>query len=221
MNTECFLNALGQIDERYIAEAISPKKMSRNWYKWSEFAACFCLVCTLAVLIVYGFLPEQTPPELPSAITLPSETESEESLPTVSEERPTSSQSLPTEPSSYVPPTTTEPPSTSESVPPTTAQPTEPSNESTHLPPSSPLLPPLICIHGVLYEWQSNLQDASVDLSALTHLGNILSYCGDWEWPDEHLEANEPITGATVYADNGRIILSYGDEIRIYTPYTT
>ena len=235
MNAEQFLNTLGQIDEKYLQEALSPGKVPRRHFKWVEFAACLSLVCALAVFLLYGILPRQMPPELPPVVILPSEKESEDQQPTVSEEQPTETltDQIPTE--TTEPSSATEPPDTSEPIlstePPDTSEPilsteppvTEPTAPSTtelvDLPPSLPGYPALICINGIVYEWQPDLQAASPDVSLLTYLGTIGSCCVESELPDEHLEANEAIVGAQIYTDGEHMILIYNDELRIYTVY--
>ena len=46
MTTKKFSNALGNIGENYIDEAITytAKKKANPWLKWEAFATCLCLV---------------------------------------------------------------------------------------------------------------------------------------------------------------------------------
>lgn len=50
MKEKRLLNAMGKVDEKYVAEA-SPAQHSKRprWLKWGAIAACLVLVCTLAV----------------------------------------------------------------------------------------------------------------------------------------------------------------------------
>lgn len=61
MTTKKFSNALGNIGESYIDEAVSytAKKKSNAWLKWSSIAACFCLIMVGIISIYPNFLPER------------------------------------------------------------------------------------------------------------------------------------------------------------------
>lgn len=55
MTTKKFSNALGNIGENYVDEAVTytAKKKSNAWLKWSTLAACFLFVITLMVPFIY------------------------------------------------------------------------------------------------------------------------------------------------------------------------
>ena len=55
MTTKKFSNALGNIGENYVDEAITftSKKKSNVWIKWGALAACFLFVITLMVPFIY------------------------------------------------------------------------------------------------------------------------------------------------------------------------
>ena len=61
MTTKKFSNALGNIGESYVDEAVNytAKKKSNAWLKWGAIAACFCLVAGVAFRIAIGFVPNQ------------------------------------------------------------------------------------------------------------------------------------------------------------------
>lgn len=61
MTTKKFSNALGNIGESYVDEAVNytAKKKSNAWLKWGAIAACFCLVVGVAFRIAIGFFPSQ------------------------------------------------------------------------------------------------------------------------------------------------------------------
>ena len=61
MTTQKFSNALGNIGESYVDEAVNytAKKKSNAWLKWGAIAACFCLVVGVAFRIAIGFFPSQ------------------------------------------------------------------------------------------------------------------------------------------------------------------
>lgn len=224
MNTEQFIQGLGQIDDFYLEEAMdAPRARSRS-FKWMELAACACIVLALAAFIGFGLLPMGTGPELPPVIVSPSTEESEDT--TV----PTESATVPsTEPSTTEPSQSTEPGSDTaltestepSSQPPTTTEPpTEPSTtESMDIPPALPTLPSLLCVNGAVYELLEGESAGPDAVSALTLLGVVQSSCPEEELPDDHLEANEPIEGAEVYADGERLLVVVNGYVRIYIRY--
>lgn len=61
MTTKKFSNALGNIGESYVDEAVNytAKKKRNAWLKWGAIAACFCLVVGVAFRIAIGFVPNQ------------------------------------------------------------------------------------------------------------------------------------------------------------------
>ena len=61
MTTKKFSNALGNIGESYVDEAVNytAKKKSNAWLKWGAIAACFCLVVGAVFQIAIGFFPSQ------------------------------------------------------------------------------------------------------------------------------------------------------------------
>ena len=61
MTTKKFSNALGNIGESYVDEAVNytAKKKRNAWLKWGAIAACFCLVVGVAFRIAIGFFPSQ------------------------------------------------------------------------------------------------------------------------------------------------------------------
>ena len=61
MTTKKFSNALGNIGESYVDEAVNytAKKKSNAWLKWGAIAACFCLVVGVVFRIAIGFFPSQ------------------------------------------------------------------------------------------------------------------------------------------------------------------
>ncbi|MBQ8587114.1 MAG: hypothetical protein IJ453_03415 [Oscillospiraceae bacterium] len=224
MNTEQFIHALGQIDDSYLEEAIAAPRAKYRSFKWLEIAACACIVLALAAFIGFGLLPMGTAPELPPVIVSPSTEESEDTtVPTEpatvpSTEPSTVEPSQSTEPGSNTAPTESTEPSTQ---PPTTTEPpTEPSTtESMDIPPALPTLPSLLCVNGAVYELLEGESAEPDAVSALTLLGIVQSSCLDVELPDDHLEANEPIVGAEVYADGERLLVVVNGYVRIYVRY--
>lgn len=224
MNTEQFIQGLGQIDDFYLEEAMAAPRARYSSFKWLELAACACIVLALAAFIGFGLLPMGTGPELPPVIVSPSTEESEDiAIPTEpttvpSTEPSTTEPSQSTEPGSDTAPTESTDPSTQ---PPTTTEPpTEPSTtESMDIPPALPTLPSLLCVNGAVYELLEGESAGPDAVSALTLLGIVQSSCPDEELPDDHLEANEPIVGAEVYADGERLLVVVNGYIRIYVRY--
>ena len=228
MNTEQFIQALGQIDDSYLEEAMAAPRAKYRSFKWLEFAASACIVLALAAFIGFGLLPMGTAPELPPVIVSPSTEESEDlTIPTEpttvpSTEPSTTEPSQSTEPGSDTAPTESTEPSTQ---PPTTAEPpteppTEPSTtESMDIPPALPTLPSLLCVNGAVYELLEGESAEPDAVSALTLLGVVQSSCPEEELPDDHLEANEPIVGAEVYADGERLLVVVNGYVRIYVRY--
>lgn len=53
--------ALGSMDERYVAEAITyaAGRRAKRYLKWGAIAACFCLVVGIAFRAAVGFFPSQ------------------------------------------------------------------------------------------------------------------------------------------------------------------
>ena len=224
MNTEQFIQALGQIDDFYLEEAIAAPRAKYRSFKWLELAACACIVLALAAFIGFGLLPMGTSPELPPVIVTPSTEESEDiTIPTEpttvpSTEPSTVEPSQSTEPGSDTAPTASTEPSTQ---PPTTTEPpTEPSTtEIIDIPPALPTLPSLLCVNGSVYELLEGESAEPDAVSALTLLGVVQSSCPEEELPDAHLEANEPIVGAEVYADGERLLVMVNGYVRIYVRY--
>lgn len=65
MNTKKFSEAMGEIDDKYVDEAIQyqSKKKKRGWLKWGAMAACLCLVvCAIAIPLLKQ--PTVTPGDL-------------------------------------------------------------------------------------------------------------------------------------------------------------
>lgn len=222
MKAEQFICALGEIGDVYLDEAISaPQKRPR--LRWLEYAACACIVIALSLLIGYGLLPGSTPPEFPTVVITPPTQESEDPTVTTTEADP--STLPPTEPSTEESSEITEPShSTVPSTEPTTEPPipTEPSTtEIIDIPPALPTLPPMLCVNGVLYELQPGLSAEADYIAQLSLLGTVLSCCSEEEYPDAHLEANEPITGAEVYADGDRMIVLVNGAVRVYVAYVS
>lgn len=224
MNTEQFIQALGQIDDFYLEEAMAAPRARYRSFKWLELAACACIVLALATFIGFGLLPMGTAPELPPVIVAPSTEESEEvTVPkkpsTVPSTEPSTVEpSQSTEPGSDTAPTASTEPSTQ---PPTTTEPpTEPSTtEIIDIPPALPTLPSLLCVNGSVYELLEGESAEPDAVTALTLLGVVQSSCPEEELPDTHLEANEPIVGAEVYADGERLLVVVNGYVRIYVRY--
>ena len=61
MTTKKFSNALGNIGESYVDEAVNytAKKKSNAWLKWGAIAACCCLVVGVVFRIAIDFFPSQ------------------------------------------------------------------------------------------------------------------------------------------------------------------
>ncbi len=53
MNSKKFSEAMGELDTKYVDEAISYKKKAQNpvWIKWGAVAACLALVCVSAICL--------------------------------------------------------------------------------------------------------------------------------------------------------------------------
>lgn len=53
MNTKKFSEAMGELDSKYVEEAINYRKKANNpvWIKWGAAAACLCLVTISAVVL--------------------------------------------------------------------------------------------------------------------------------------------------------------------------
>lgn len=224
MNTDQFFDALELIDDRYLAEAMAAPKKQRR-LKWIELAACLCTIFALAAILSFGLLPGGELPELPTVFATPSTEESTKAEPPPSTERPPSTEPVTTDPVATTEqptePSVSEPPTVSESVPPTVTEPTGSSaTEPIGFPPSQPVIPSLICINGSLYQW---VPEQSVDeayTAELPLLGVIESQCSVDEPPDEHLETNEPLLGASVYEDGSQLIVVFAEQYRVYVPYT-
>ena len=60
MKTKTFSNALGEIGDQYVSEAISysAAKKKNSWMKWGAMAACLCLVVVGAVLPMVNNEPQ-------------------------------------------------------------------------------------------------------------------------------------------------------------------
>lgn len=57
MNTAQFSGALGNINDKYIMEAITYERKGKNgWRKWGTLAACFGLILTAAMITLPGIL---------------------------------------------------------------------------------------------------------------------------------------------------------------------
>lgn len=61
MTAKTFSNALGEINTKYVSEAInySAAKKKNVWLKWGAIAACFVLVVAAVIRISIGFIPSQ------------------------------------------------------------------------------------------------------------------------------------------------------------------
>lgn len=59
MTTKKFSNALGNIGESYVDEAVNytAKKKSNTWLKWGAIAACFCLMITVFAIVI-PYIPD-------------------------------------------------------------------------------------------------------------------------------------------------------------------
>lgn len=57
MNTKKFSEAMGEIDSKYVDEAIryQRKKKKQGWLKWGVMAACFCLVTVTALFAINAY----------------------------------------------------------------------------------------------------------------------------------------------------------------------
>lgn len=62
MTTKKFLNALGNIDAKYVNEAIyySAARKKTVWVKWAAVAACFCLTLIIAIPMIENSDPYPT-----------------------------------------------------------------------------------------------------------------------------------------------------------------
>ncbi|MBE7726352.1 MAG: hypothetical protein E7244_18680 [Enterocloster citroniae] len=60
MNSKKFSEAMGELDSKYVDEAINYKKKAKkpSWVKWGAMAACLCLIA-VAVIIVPSMLNPQ------------------------------------------------------------------------------------------------------------------------------------------------------------------
>lgn len=54
MKANNFSNTLGELNEKYVSEAIQYKKKT-GWLKWGAMAACLCLMVMAAIPIVNHF----------------------------------------------------------------------------------------------------------------------------------------------------------------------
>ena len=70
MNVELFSDALGELDSRYIEEAIDYEKKTKRpvWTRWGAIAACLCLVAVIAGVALSSF--EGRDAALPPTITI-------------------------------------------------------------------------------------------------------------------------------------------------------
>ena len=231
MNAEQFTQALGQIGEGYVEEAMVAPKGRPLGLKRLELAACACLVLLLGALIGYGLLPMGEAPELPTVVVMPSTEESEEPNSSTTETEPITTEPITTEPITTEPITTessqaTEPSSHTEPIPstqpPTTTQsPTEPSvTESIEIPPALPSYPPMLFVNGMLYELLPGEAENLDAVEELPFIGTVGSCCSEEELPDAHLEANEPIVGAEVYIQGERLLVLVSGYLRIYVRST-
>lgn len=226
MNAEQFTKALGQIDDDYLEEAMAAPKGWPFGLKRLELAACACLVLLLGALIGYGLLPMGEVPELPTVVVMPSTEESEEPNSSTTETEPITTEPITTEPITTESSQTTEPSSHTEPIPstqpPTTIQsPTEPSvTESIEIPPALPSYPPMLYVNGMLYELLPGEAENPDTVAELPFIGTVGSCCSEEELPDAHLEANEPIVGAEVYAQGERLLVLVSGYLRIYVRST-
>lgn len=58
MNTKKFSDAMGEIDEKYVNEAIlyqQQKKKNSRWIKWTSIAACFVFIAVLGIGALQGW----------------------------------------------------------------------------------------------------------------------------------------------------------------------
>lgn len=226
MNAEQFTQALGQIGEGYVEEAMAAPKGRLLGLKRLELAACACLVLLLGALIGHGLLPMGEAPELPTVVVMPSTEESEEPNSSATETEPITTEPITTEPITTESSQATEPSSHTEPIPstqpPTTTQsPTEPSvTESIEIPPALPSYPPMLFVNGMLYELLPGEAENPDAVAELPFIGTVGSCCSEEELPDAHLEANEPIVGAEVYVQGDRLLVLVSGYLRIYVRST-
>lgn len=234
MNTEQFIQALGQIGEGYVEEAMAAPKGRLLGLKRLELAACACLVLLLGALIGYGLVPMGEAPELPTVVVMPSTEESEEPNSSATEPittepittEPITTESITTEPITTESSQATEPSSHTEPIPstqpPTTIQsPSEPPvTESIEIPPALPSYPPMLFVNGMLYELLPGEAENPDTVAELPFIGTVGSCCSEEELPDTHLEANEPIIGAEVYVQGEHLLVLVSGYLRIYVRST-
>jgi len=67
MNSKKFTEAMSEINNKYVDEAISYKKKAKKpaWLKWGAMAACLCLVVGLAIPMLNNRTSEPHQEELP------------------------------------------------------------------------------------------------------------------------------------------------------------
>ena len=60
MNVKKFSDAMGELDTKYIDEALNYKKKSKRpvWIKWGTMAACLCFVICIGTYFAYKFNPD-------------------------------------------------------------------------------------------------------------------------------------------------------------------
>lgn len=76
MNEKKFSDAMGELDSKYIDEALNYRKKAvqkakkPGWIKWGAMAACFAVIVVTAVSILPSFLNQQgtTPPNDPNGV---------------------------------------------------------------------------------------------------------------------------------------------------------
>ena len=63
MNSKKFTEAMSELDNKYVDEAINYKKKAKKpvWVKWGTMAACFCLVVVGALAVVHPWEINSTP----------------------------------------------------------------------------------------------------------------------------------------------------------------